>query len=235
MALLLPRSVFIHVPKTGGSWVRAAVRNAGIQTQELGCSWHEGDRCDHSYAFDFRHRIESPHVCWHNRYCDVDAGGRFVFAFVRHPVSYYRSHWSYKTQHGWDERSAADRELKADSLEGFVRKVLERRPRGWVSGMYRNFLLREGKMPDFVGYQERLADDLVRALRLAGETFDEDALRATPPVNTSAVAADLLPTALAAEVLARESFCRDMLLYAEEETAPEAGCLADHASSIIRA
>jgi hypothetical protein len=36
---------------------------------------------------------------------------------------------------------------------------------------------------DFVGRYENLADDLVTALRLAGEDFNERELRSTPPVN----------------------------------------------------
>jgi hypothetical protein len=38
---------------------------------------------------------------------------------------------------------------------------------------------------EFVGRFERLADDLVRALHFAGETFDERKLREGPPLNTT--------------------------------------------------
>jgi len=44
----------------------------------------------------------------------------------------------------------------------------------------------DGARLDYVGRQESLADDLVAALELAGERFDEGALRATPRRNRAA-------------------------------------------------
>ena len=39
---------------------------------------------------------------------------------------------------------------------------------------------------DFIGKQENLVDDLVKALNAAGEFFDEELIRSTRPVNQSA-------------------------------------------------
>jgi len=46
--LILPRSCFLHVPKTGGSWVKAAIAAAGIPFEEFTV---EGDvHADLSYC-----------------------------------------------------------------------------------------------------------------------------------------------------------------------------------------
>lgn len=66
-----------------------------------------------------------------------------------------------------------------------MRNMLQRRP-GFLSSHLKLYVGHDGKALDFVGKQERLADDLVHALRLAGEQFDEQALRATPYSNAGA-------------------------------------------------
>jgi len=48
----------------------------------------------------------------------------------------------------------------------------------------------------FVGTSENAADDLVKALRMAGERFDETSLRETPRINESPKAGDPIPEVL---------------------------------------
>ena len=62
--------------------------------------------------------------------------------------------------------------------------MIERVP-GDASALYEAFIGPPGDGIDFIGRYGRLADDLVAALHLAGESFDEQALRAHPPVNVS--------------------------------------------------
>jgi hypothetical protein len=59
---------------------------------------------------------------------------------------------------------------------------------GYVSELYTSYVALEEDPIHFVGRFERLADDLVRALQLANQDFDEDALRSVAPTNTSAAA-----------------------------------------------
>lgn len=184
MAFLLPRSVFIHIPKTGGTWVRHAIMNAGIPTSELSCDWHD-DRVATSGP-NIGQPLLPGHICFHNRFRDIDPAGRFTFAFVRHPVSYCLSHWLYKQRMGWNMEFDMDRILYAETVEGFLENVIEYGgDEGWVSRTYRMFLTDQDRRVDFIGAQEHLADDLVTALRTAGEAFDETAVRATMPYNVS--------------------------------------------------
>ena len=165
--LVFENAVFLHVPKTGGQWVRAAVANAGLAFEEL---VFDGDiHGDLSYC-PFR--------------------SRFLFAFVREPLSLYRSYWRYKMAAGWDDQNPFDIDCASPTFRGFVEKVLRVEP-AWCSRMYEAYVGAQGHEIDFVGRFESLADDLVRALRASGSTFDERAIRDTPPVNVSTTAAAL--------------------------------------------
>ena len=159
--LIFPRAVFLHVPKTGGSWVREAVRAAGCQAED--------------YLVD-------DDVHGDLSYCPCP--DRFLFAFVRHPLTLYRSYWRFKIGERWDTRNPFDMDCAADTFPAFIENVVSKYP-AWCSSMFEDYVGPPDRPIDFIGRFESLVDDLVRALHGAGETFDESALRATPPVNVS--------------------------------------------------
>ena len=112
-----------------------------------------------------------------------DKAGLFSICFVRHPVAWYRSFWcwrlkknrlylSFPLDHCWD-----------DNYNIFIEKALDKFPDGFMSQLYRYYEL--DKM-DFVGRQENLVEDLVTALKMAGDTFDETVLRNRRIANVSA-------------------------------------------------
>lgn len=162
MALALPHSIFFHIPKTGGMWAREAIKNAGIPAVEVGGSP------------DFV-------VNYHNTFRQVDSQAKFTFTFVRHPLTWYPSFWCYRMLTGWQTTGLADQFMSL-SFEKFVWNVVRNDP-GHLSTRYeRN--TGPGVL-DFVGKMENLASDLVKALRLAGEEFDEERLLSTPSQNVS--------------------------------------------------
>jgi hypothetical protein len=159
--LILDNAVFLHVPKTGGTWVEHALRAGGVPFTAL---LHDGDRHgDLSY---------SPHP------------ERFTFAYVRHPLTLYQSYWRFKAQHGWDAFNPFDVECREDGFEQFVRRVLDLYP-GWCSKTFTDYVGPSDQPIAFVGRFESLADDLVAALERSGHAFDEAALRSTAPANVS--------------------------------------------------
>ena len=89
----MPNSCWLHIPKTGGIWV-----------EELLLSCVEG-------AEMARHRHIGIGCC---------PEGRFIFAFVRHPYTWYQSYWSYKQKVGWDPFNRFDQEAQDGSFAGFM-------------------------------------------------------------------------------------------------------------------
>src|SRR5262245_12966531 len=92
---------------------------------------------------------------------------------------------------GWDSRNPFDTDCASSTFHGFVENVLRLEP-AWCSRMFEDYVGRSREQEiDFVGRFESLADDLIRALRMAGTSFDPEAIRSTPPVNASTVSRDL--------------------------------------------
>ena len=161
--LIFKNAVFLHVPKTGGTWVKAAVTNAAIEFEEY---------------------IVDGDVHGDLSYCPFR--DRFIFAFVREPLSLYAWSWRFKASGGWDPRNPFDVHCAAPSFVGFVENVLRLEP-AWCSRMFEDYVGPRTDEIGFVGRFESLVDGLVRGLQLSGETFDERAIRDTPPSNVSSV------------------------------------------------
>ncbi|HEV2150655.1 MAG TPA: tetratricopeptide repeat protein [Longimicrobiaceae bacterium] len=173
MAIYLPRtdSILLEVPKTGSKWLREAVARAGVPSEQVGPpEWRgHGDLGVHGRGF------------------------RFIACFVRNPLTWYGSYFVYRMEkNGWRPHLLLDRTCASDTFRGFVRNAATRIP-GVVSDTYARYAGQADDPVHFVGRQESLADDLVRALRMAGEEFDEAALRATPRVNGTRATPELTP------------------------------------------
>jgi len=197
MAVRLPNSIFIHLMKTGGWTVISALDHAKLHRGTIGR--------DHDPAC----LLPLP---THPR--------PFVFVFVRHPLTWYRSYWAYRMQAAWQVHpeqpitgwqtfgSVLDHECRSDDFETWVRNVLAYVPEGFLSRIYRIYT--DGV--DFVGRVESLEKDLCRALALAGEKFSPAAVRSAPRENVtgrSFVAAARIPNTLAAKVLKAEAYVVD--------------------------
>jgi hypothetical protein len=167
MAVQLPHSVFFHIPKTGGTWVRSALARAGIPLNEV-------------YG-ELKEDMIAGNQIFHARPDELRRQGFFSFAFVRHPLGVYQSYWCYKMLKGPQDFNAFDREHFRENFSEFVEGIVKRV--SWVSNGFRWYVGGTADKVDFIGKQECLADDLVRALHEAGEQFDEKRLRATPRVN----------------------------------------------------
>jgi len=165
MAWRTDKALFYAIPKTGSTWVTEATRAAGLRPHYCRTTGEA-----RSMGLSFKH---APPTHVGDRY----KKGRFQFCFVRHPVGWYRSMWAWRMRKDKPFTDVLGQAGWSDDFETWVRMVLDAWPKGFVSQMYRQFT----PHVDFVGRQENLEDGLVYALRQAGETFDEDALRATPP------------------------------------------------------
>jgi hypothetical protein len=191
MACLLPHCLILHIPKTGSDWVRAACYEAVEgPINEIG-DWH----CDLKTAKQnmLENGIEIP----------------FIGTFVRNPLDWYRSAWLYWKETERFPRLEEEPKVETDNFEQFVRNCMTVNPQGYLTSLYERFT---GTMPgevSFIGKQESLVSDLVRLLKLAGENFNEERLRAVKPQNIGGTKTGIVfpgySYSLAREVLQYES------------------------------
>ncbi|GAB4159070.1 MAG: hypothetical protein Tsb009_36340 [Planctomycetaceae bacterium] len=180
MSLILPRSLFLHAPKTGGSWVRRALHKAGLAVREVG-DFHGSQPLD---------------------------GNRLVFTFVRNPADWYLSRW--RCPHHQERFRMGQNDQFQDALteqearcfpvwlERILKITAERR--GPADHLFSHYMRRA----DFVGRSEHLEEDLIEALHQAGEEFDEQAIRSTPRINESVITRQAYTEELFEEMLLME-------------------------------
>lgn len=166
-SLLTPRTRILHVPKCGGTWVWRALEAAGVELEVLGEPPTPNPKTNH---LDLS-RTEA--------YAD-----RFTIAFVRHPLDWWRSLWAYRMRTEWDPRRTVDAVAGSDDFNTFVENVVERLP-GYLEAEFARYIGPPSRPIEFIGRFESLSGDLIRALREAGEEFDEAVLRSHPPDNVN--------------------------------------------------
>jgi hypothetical protein len=148
MSVVLPKSRFLHLPKTGGVWVEWTIR-----------------KCVKNIVV-----INNPEL--HTHIETTPHPERFTFSFVRHPITWYQSYWAYKMGVGWT--NAFDSHCGTNDFAQFVRNAVEKHP-GHYAWVCRLFLGPPGEEIDFIGRTENLSDDLRTVLTQAGDAFNSRA------------------------------------------------------------
>lgn len=197
--LIKENALFLHIPKTGGSWIRHVLRRQGLVIMEWSHPHPDMMRIlnfprmypRHFIKQSLKHQSLTLHKKIKNSY---------KFCFVRNPFSWYESYWRFMTGLDWksfhEERQLEYAQpLKAPwhpnaYLEGigqkdfnpFMDTVLSEYP-GYLTQMYGWYAPPQDI--DFVGRTENLVDDLIHVLRHVGASFDEKAIRDTGRINTS--------------------------------------------------
>jgi hypothetical protein len=177
MAIKTEKSIFYHIPKCGGSYVKKAMKRS-IQGYRRKC---------HNNGIPHELGLKKGHTT-PNGIRDEDKEGRFSFCFVRHPVTWYRSFWCYSVKNGKPDIDFPLYHSLDDEYEKFIINTLAEFPYGIVSRIYQSYMGEDLSGIDFIGRMELLEDDLVIALNLAGEDFDVGMLRETPPYNQADIA-----------------------------------------------
>jgi len=184
------RSLFLHIPRCGGTFVEEALDLCGIGTDD----WEQS----HPRCFCSRHALLSH--CYRDKLAEVDN----VFAFIRHPYYYYESTWRWLTKFGERKRKrlwtwwewhpfASVGKLYVDDFSSWVRKVMAEEPL-WVSRIYDAYVGPEGgEFCQFVGRTEHIADDLVLILGRLGYDVDGSTKKLSNlgNVNTVSISVDL--------------------------------------------
>jgi len=192
MAVILKGgAVFLHIPKTGGTWVASVLKECGLVEGSLG-HMHAGlERL--MVPFKPRNgKLLGPFSIW--KIARTLKPKPFIFCFVRHPLKWYESWFKYMSQpaRNWsdwgDEKdlfrwhpNAVLNGCGADDFNQFVRNVVAKRP-GYVSELYASYAQPQ---VDFVGKQENLRADLVAVLKRLNLNFDEEFVMRHREVNAS--------------------------------------------------
>ncbi len=166
MALATSKSLFLHIPKTAGIFIRHVFKVCKIDHIEL------GDQHSH-FPELLRYRPEE----WFR--------DRFVFAFVRHPLTWYQSRWAFRVKHGWRAQHPLDLNCASNDFHTFVNNMLEYKPDGWFTWECRMFIDQVPNRINFVGKTENLVNDVFAALEQAGEKFSHKVIKSIPRVNDS--------------------------------------------------
>jgi hypothetical protein len=144
--LLTAKSVFVHIPKTGGHWVASVVKNSGVRYRSvLG---------EHALPDELLPVLPD----------------RLSYTFIRDPVTWWRSFWQWSAVHDWAGAGGpwtpiTDGKIMPTYRE-FMEQILERCP-----GQYGRIVEAYTAGVDRVGRAESLRADLAAFLAEACEAI----------------------------------------------------------------
>jgi hypothetical protein len=196
MAFLLKNgAVFLHVPKTGGEWVKLLLQELDLIEAPLG---HQHSDWERSFWHDKLHRdLKVARYLFRRAVGSSRAQARidpncFRFCFIREPLRWYESYWRFMQSLNWNWKTWGDErdphrwhpcsmlnELEDADFNSFMHGVNRKRP-GFVTEMY-GWYVRPGI--GFVGKTENLREDLIRALRLMNVQVDVERVLLASPLN----------------------------------------------------
>lgn len=166
MALMSDKSLFLHNAKTGGMWVRHIYKVNHIPHEEIGQ--------EHSHfpaLFNFRSKEEFQK--------------RFIYTFIRHPLSWYQSRWAFRLKYGWKADHPLDYNCASNNFLRFVENCLEYKPTGWVTYEYKNYIDNVPWGINYVGKIENIVEDSITIMKMAGERVSIPVIRSMLRTNDS--------------------------------------------------
>ena len=180
MSWYLPekRALFLHVPRTGGTWIKEAVFQAGIPMQKWG-------------KVGKRYRPKKHTILPHYR-TELLAKIDHVFSFVRHPVDYYVSVWRFTTRSVeiWPEKMKTMVFEQGDpaaineailrwkpNFDEWLEEMLEEEP-GWVTRWFERYVgPPRGEFCHYIGRTETLEQDVKEVMDILGYSDRWEAAR----------------------------------------------------------
>lgn len=199
---LLDGSEFLHIPKTGGSWVSRVLEENGLILERYGTKHDDYDRNLVGPMRGREHLSEAARLARKRlaKYwpfpLDIERRPVFRFCFVRHPLSWYESFWKFMKGLDWDNDAGTPNSrddwhpnsilngLGSNDFNEFVRNVVNERP-GYVSELF--FAYTKPGI-SFIGKNEDLRKDLAYVLDHLGLEYDRTKIEDSPRARVSKTA-----------------------------------------------
>lgn len=116
MALRYNNSVYIHIPRTGGRYIRRTIRENRRET-------------------DFIEELGDSHCLPCSISLDLKKDFGYTFAFVRNPLTWLQSYWCLRMAKGWKEHHHIDSHCMDNDFREFVNKFVNLFPYGYLTGL----------------------------------------------------------------------------------------------------
>lgn len=177
------KALFLHVPRTGGTWITSALDESGVSVSRWNSAIPRGLPRKHGLLWHLRDKRRS--------------SVKQSFAFVRHPKDYYQSVWTYLKSKGVDKRGRMLRRFQWHPFHPAIRRwdgnfrewivnMTTYEPK-WMSRLVDLYIGPKGaEFCDYVGRTERLVDDFVEIMSCLGYErgmFDVDRLKDMGKLN----------------------------------------------------
>ena len=159
MAVQIDRAICLHIPKTGGTFVR---------------NYFQETKMDHGV----KKLLERAHINATVLREIVGHTEDLVFCFVRHPLTWYRSYWTSKQQIPNDRSGGLIDEIVDLPWREFIKTIIEKHP-GYLTNFYEGYT----EICRFIGKQENLRDDLDAVLKYLRIPYNRKRLFERIPEN----------------------------------------------------
>ena len=165
MTLVVKNALMIHLPKTGGSFLREVIRKFDPTAKE--------------------YKQQGIH-----RKLDIvkkEYDHNFTFSIVRHPISWYESAWKHikSVNHRNDKWGNRDPHPLSDldkvfdkNFSTFIDNVIREMP-GYYSKALEEYLGKDFNEVDFIAKTETLYDDAAKLLDILGIKYDINIIKKT--------------------------------------------------------
>ncbi|WP_181280541.1 sulfotransferase family 2 domain-containing protein [Aphanothece hegewaldii] len=203
-AKLINGAEFLHIPKTGGCWVREILEQNNLLLVNRRHLYYKHADYDRNLFFPLttfqEHLSEAARLFLaETRFSKLlqywpksSDNSVFRFCFVRHPLSWYESWWKFMRAKEWNDWGVQNSQqswhpnailngLGSDDFNEFVRNVVKKRP-GYVTELM--FAYTKPGI-SFIGKTENLKEDLIYVLDLLELKYDKASIEQSGKSNVS--------------------------------------------------